>query len=68
MDHFLPSHQNFTQNSARYSKIGVLQILAKKYAHFRASKSILEFNVSTLGYLACLKDSKKPPHMDAPES
>ena len=30
MDHFLPSHQNFTQNSARNSKIGDLKILVKK--------------------------------------
>ena len=30
MDHFLLSHQNFTQNSARNSKIGSLKSLVKK--------------------------------------
>ena len=31
MDHFLPSHQNFTQNFARNSKIVILKILVQKW-------------------------------------
>ena len=31
LDHFFPSHQNFTQNFARNSKIWVLKILVQKW-------------------------------------
>ena len=61
MDHFLPSHQNFTQNSARNSKIGVLKILVKKWqkiARFRALKSIFEFN-DNIGYFDMFQGFKK---------
>ena len=58
MDHFLPSHQNFTQNSARNSKIGVLKNLVKKYARFRALKLILEFN-DNKGYFDMFQGFKK---------
>ena len=38
MDHFLPSHQNFTQNSARNSKIGVLVKKWQKNCSFQSPK------------------------------
>ena len=68
MDYFLPWHQNFTQNSARNSKIGVLKILVKKdkkYARFRALKSILEFN-DNIGYFDMLQGFKKSHPMQKP--
>ena len=65
MDQFLPSHQNFIQNSIRNSKIMVLKILVKKWqkiALFRASKSIFEFNIF-IGYFGMFQGFKKAtPH------
>ena len=61
MDHFLPSHQNFTQNSARNSKIGALKFWPKndkKIARFRALKSIFEFN-DNIGYFDMFQGFKK---------
>ena len=61
MNHFLPSHQNFTQNSARNSKIGVLKSLVKKLqkiARFRALKLILKLNVF-IGHFGMFQGFKK---------
>ena len=64
-------YQNFYQNSAKNPKKELKFDLSKNdkfVARLRALKSIFEFNVR-IGYFGiCFKDSKKPPHMDAPES
>ena len=61
MDQFLPSHQNYAQNSTRNPKLMVLKTLVKKWqkiARFRALKSIFEFNVFK-GYFCMLQGFKK---------